>query len=71
MINCFKIHGYPEWYKALKNHRAQGTMRVNLSNTSMETPLDCNDNSEPHPGSTSSHQTSSDMDLFAMIQRRL
>ena len=71
MINCFKIHGYPEWYKALKNQRAQGTMRVNLANTSMETPLDYDDNSEPHPDSTASHQTSSDMDLSAMIQREI
>ena len=37
----------------------------------METPLDCNDNSEPHPGSTVSHQTSSDIDFFSMIQREI
>ena len=39
MENCFKIHGYPDWYKRLKNQRSQGIVMANLANTSSETPL--------------------------------
>ena len=48
MANYFKIHGYPDWYKSLKNKKAlheqginQTTMRENSVGSSLNTPFDC------------------------------
>lgn len=30
MSTCFKIHGYPEWYKELKQNRNSAKARANM-----------------------------------------
>ena len=71
MSSCFKIHGYPDWYKGLKNHISQATMRANLASTTPETPHDYTDIAASHNDDASSHQTSTDIDLSTIIQREI
>ena len=71
MSSCFKIHGYSDWYKGLKNHISQATMRENLASTTSETLLDYTDIAVSHNEDASSHQTSTDIDLSTIIQREI
>ena len=71
MNGCFKIHGYPDWYKGLKNYKRQATMRANLASATPETPLDYTDIATPYNEDASPHQTSTDIDLSTMIQREI
>ena len=69
MMTCFKIHGFPNWYKNLKNQRMKGPARVNMASTQLETPLNC-ENAEAHSHEDGSHHLPAyEMDMSAIIQK--
>lgn len=41
MNTCFKIHGYLDWYKELKQNKNNTRIHANIVNTKMEKSLDC------------------------------
>nr|DAD28311.1 TPA_asm: hypothetical protein HUJ06_029779 [Nelumbo nucifera] len=58
---CFKLHGYPEWYKELKEQRGKVTGGRNVANMA-DNPLDVN--MDRVAGKTTDQQVS----LLEMIQ---
>ena len=78
MINCFKIYGYPDWYKSLKNKKGlheQGvnhtTMRANSVGTSLNTPFDCVNDQETIPELIGGDISHNSVDLTTIIQREI
>ena len=71
MSNCFKIHGYPDWYEDLKNKRPSNRVRANLVNKDMESPLDCDTSPLASPEESLLHSNQTSLDLTAIIQREI
>ena len=71
MKNCFKIHGYPDWYKTLKDQKMQGTVRANLAGPLLETPLDWGSTEEPNHEDTNHTTSLNVIDLSAIIQKEI
>ena len=68
MANCFKIHGYPEWYKTLKNRKASSHMRSTHVNAALDPPLDC-DIAESNPEDGLLELPHGETNLYALIQK--
>ena len=47
MATCFRLDGYPNWYKNLKAQKAQIFRRPNAANITHDTPLDNEEHIEP------------------------
>lgn len=43
MSTCFKIHGYPEWYKELKQNRNSAKARANMVIDELNSPFESED----------------------------
>ena len=69
VINCFKIHGYPDWYKELKNHMAPNRVRANFANADMDSPQEASTMSGNEDSLHNSAQNS--LDLSAVIQKEI
>ena len=47
MATCFRIHGYPDWYKNLKEQKAQIFKHPNATNVTHDTRLDNEEHIKP------------------------
>ena len=71
MATCFKIHGYPDWYKSLKQSRQNTTIQANSAATSLHTPLDCVIDQETNQEDSTTNASYNTTDITTIIQREI
>ena len=68
MASCFKIHDYPDSYKALKTSRTPQQTRGHLADATLDTPLDCVNTIESSSEEKILNSSPHDVDLSSLIQ---
>ena len=71
MASCFKIHGYPDWYKTLRNRKKSSHLRTYHANVVVDSPLDYDVTTESNHEDNLPYQVHIDNDFSTIIQREI
>ena len=68
MSTCFKIHGYPDWCKELKQNKNSNKARVNMVTNELDSPFDSEALVHSKSAVGSSNATQRNVELSFLIQ---
>ena len=71
MSTCFKIHGYPNWYKELKQNKNNNRARVNMVTNELDSPFDREELVHSKSKVGSSNATQRNVELSFLIQQEV
>ena len=69
MSTCFKIHGYPDWYKELKQSKNSNRVRFNMVTNELNSPFDNEELVYSKNEVDSSNETQRNVELSFLIQQ--